>query len=375
MINLFCIRPKGFNVGNDAIYMAMQHFIYEAFGEVVNLINLPATSKYESHAKAGLTSKTIYEINQYGHGVIIGGGNLYENGELDVNLDALNALEVPMMLFSLSRGRVYNRSLELVPRTDTMPDRVMQALDRKASFALFRDQATSNHLQSIGCANHEVGGCPTIFMDRIAHRLPHIPEDLAETALISVRIPGLMSIPLDKQSQVYTHILQIADLLREQGYRDVRLLCHDHRDISFAASFPNLDYVYTGDVYSYLALLKGCALNVSYRLHSFLPCMAFERPAIKVSYDERALSLVDTVGLGDWNINMVKQPMVGQEVADRLSRLGELKQIRESLRPKWHQMYVKFDQTFSQMAELVKDYSQTVSRKSISVSPGTTMVA
>ena len=74
MINLFCIRPKGFNVGNDAIYLGMQHFVYKAFGEVINLITLPATFKYESQGKAGLTAKTIYEINQYGHGVIIGGG-------------------------------------------------------------------------------------------------------------------------------------------------------------------------------------------------------------------------------------------------------------------------------------------------------------
>jgi hypothetical protein len=54
MINLFCVRPKGFNVGNDVIFMGMQHFIYKAFGEVVNLISLPATSRYESQAKAGL---------------------------------------------------------------------------------------------------------------------------------------------------------------------------------------------------------------------------------------------------------------------------------------------------------------------------------
>ena len=128
MINLFCIRPKGFNVGNDAIYLGMQHFVYKAFGEVINLITLPATSKYESQGKAGLTAKTIYEINQYGHGVIIGGGNLYENGDLDVNLDALSALEVPLMIFSVSRGRVYNRRLELVHRTDTMPDRTIKAL-------------------------------------------------------------------------------------------------------------------------------------------------------------------------------------------------------------------------------------------------------
>src|SRR5665647_1466823 len=117
MITLFCVRPKGFNVGNDAIYLGMQHFLYEAFGEVVNLVSLPATKRYDSVAHAGLTARSIHEINQYGDGVIVGGGNLYENGELDVDLDALEALRVPLMLFSLSRGRIYGRRDELVDRT------------------------------------------------------------------------------------------------------------------------------------------------------------------------------------------------------------------------------------------------------------------
>ena len=362
MKNLFCIRPKGFNVGNDAIYMAMQHFIYNAFGEVVNLISLPATSRYENHANAGLTSRTIYDINQYGHGVIIGGGNLYENGELDVNLDALQALEVPMMIFSVSRGRVYNRSLNLVARTDTMPDRVMQALDQKSCAALFRDHATGDHLKKIGCKHTDVGGCPTVFLDRIAHRLPQVPENLAETALVSVRIPSLMSIPLDRQSQVYGDIQRIIELLRARGFQDTRLLCHDHRDIAFAASFSGIDYVYTGDVYTYLAMLRECALNVSYRLHSFLPCMSFGRPTIKISYDERALSLIETVGLDDWNINMVEQPNVAEQVVNRLDRLSELNERRAELKSDWHSMYCRFDRQFREFAQHVEGYHQSTKR-------------
>ena len=101
MITIFNIRPKALNVGNDVIFVGMEHFLHKAFGEMVNIVSIPATSKYEAHLICGLTSRTIYEINQYGHGVIIRGGNLYENGELEVNLNALKALEVPLMLFRL----------------------------------------------------------------------------------------------------------------------------------------------------------------------------------------------------------------------------------------------------------------------------------
>ncbi|HAN99886.1 MAG TPA: hypothetical protein DCQ98_21765 [Planctomycetaceae bacterium] len=363
MINLFCIRPKGFNVGNDAIYLGMQHFIYNAFGEVVNLINLPATSRYESQAKAGLTSKTIYEINQYGHGVIIGGGNLFENGELDVQLDALGALEVPLMVFSVSRGRVYNRRLELVRRTDTMPDRILKALDERVDFALLRDRATSEHMASIGCRNTTIGGCPTIYLDRMMHRLPDVPGALDRTALVSVRTPDLMSIPLEKQARVRNDILDILALLRQRGYGDVRLLCHDHRDIAFAASFSDVDYVYTGDVMTYLALLSRCALNVTYRLHSFLPCVSFGCPTIKISYDERALSLIDTLGLGEWNINMIEEPNLMGAIRDRMDRMDDLDRLKRANAPLWQAFYDQFDSTFRQFAGEVHAYHDAVEPK------------
>jgi hypothetical protein len=360
MITLFLIRPKGFNVGNDAIYLGTQHFIYEAFGEVVNLISLPATSRYESQAKAGLTARTIHEINQYGHGVILGGGNIYENGELDIDLDALEALEPPLMLFSLSRGRVYNRQRQLKDRTDAMPQRVIKALDRKARFALFRDSATGSHLEGLGCGHTAVGGCPTIFLDRMTDHLPRLPDARRRGALISVRNPNLMSIPLSKRAQVYADVPNLIDLLRSEGYDDVRLLCHDHRDIEFAASFADVEFVYTGDVTTYLAMLRSCALSVTYRLHAFLPCMAFGTPTIKISYDERSLSLIDTVGLGRWNIDMVRSDDTVSEVYERLQRLDELDALRVEARFRWQELYKINSRTFREFAREVRAYGEAL---------------
>ena len=167
MINIFCIRPKGFNIGNDIIFLALRHFIYKSFRQVVNLISLPAVSRYESQAKAGLTARIIHEINQYGHGVIVGGGNLYENGELDVDTNALLQLEPPMMLFSLSSGRIYNRVDNLVHRTDAMPPAVIAALNTKASFSMTRDNRTLEYLKNLGCKNAVCGGCPTIHLNHM----------------------------------------------------------------------------------------------------------------------------------------------------------------------------------------------------------------
>lgn len=359
MITLFSIRPKGFNVGNDAIFMGLQYFINQSFGEIVNIISLPATSRYETHQSSGLRARTVHEINQYGDGVIIGGGNLYENGELDVDLTALEALEVPCMLFSISSGRIYNRKGELVNRTDAMPKHVIQALHRKIKYSLARDHSTCGYLHDLGCDNAEVGGCPTIFLDRLANRLPTISSRDQGCVLISVRNPSLMNIPLTKQAEVYKDVNALIEFVRSQGYQDVRLLCHDHRDIAFAASFSNIDYVYTGDVYTYLTLLKNCALNITYRLHSFLPCLSFGTPTIKISYDERAISLINTVGYNDWNINIMKTTDVIGQVIDRYNRLEQLKKLRDCTQPIWNDLHAKMLGTFEQFASDVIAYKKS----------------
>jgi polysaccharide pyruvyl transferase WcaK-like protein len=353
MINLYCIRPKGFNIGNDVIHLALNHFLRSAFDQPVNIISLPATSKYESQKKAGLNSQTIYEINQFGNGLIIGGGNLYENNELEINPTALKALEVPMMLFSLSRGRIYNKNLKLVDRTDVMTDKSIKILNEKAQLSLSRDKATWEYIKSLGVDN-TLAGCPTLFMNEIPQHLIPISESSRTDALISVRTPTLMSIPVSQQYNVRDIILELIKLLNEKGYHKIRILCHDHRDISFAASFRNLEYLYTDDVYAYLTYLRNTQLNLTFRLHSFLPAIAYDVPAIKISYDERALSMLDTIGLDEWNINYLTDNVV-DEVKKRLESIEKLESLKKRLRASlWKELRETLVMSFSKFANLVK---------------------
>ncbi|MEM1331319.1 MAG: polysaccharide pyruvyl transferase family protein [Planctomycetota bacterium] len=329
MITLFCIHPHGFNIGNDAIHVALRGLLDEAFGELVNVISIPATTRFESHGRAGLSPSVVHEINQYADGVIVGGGNLFENGQLDVAPVALRALEPPMMMFSLSRGRIYGRKGQLVDRTDVMPDQTLRALHEASMLSLARDSATTSYLQSIGCERVELGGCPTVGLGSIADRLPPVAEHDRDQVLISVRNPSLMNIPLEAQAAVRGDVTQLIAQAERWGGQTPRLLCHDHRDIPFAASFRGVEYVYTGDVYRFLALLNAARLNITYRLHSALPCLAFGTPFVNVSYDERAQSVLETIGLGEWNVNLMAPGVrqsggVAGAVQDRLNDLGEL---------------------------------------------------
>ncbi len=330
MINLYCIRPKGFNIGNDVIHLALVHFIREAFQQHLNIIDLPATSKYESQKKAGLSSQTVYEVNQFGHGLIIGGGNLYENNELEINPVALKALSVPLMLFSLSRGKIYNKNLQLVDRTDVIPDDKLRLLNERADFSLSRDIATTNYISSLGCSNL-LGGCPTLFLNETPQHLVPISKQDQTDALISIRTPTLMSIPVSQQYEMKGQIEGIIALLKRKGYNHIKILCHDHRDIPFADSFKDVEFLFTSDVYTYLSYLKNTRLNITYRLHSFLPALSYGIPCIKISYDQRAISMMETVGLDKWNINLITDDVL-LEAENRINSLGKLDDLKAELK-------------------------------------------
>ena len=261
------------------------------------------------------------------------------------------------MLFSLSRGRIYNRLDELVDRTDVMTDRALRALNEKAMFSLARDEATLNYLRGLGLTKPVLGGCPTVYLDRIAQRLPNVAEADRNCTLVSVRHPSLMNISLQRQMLVHDEIAGILKLLNEQGHNDIRLLCHDHRDIPFAASFGNIPYVYIPDPHAYLALLQHCRLNVTYRVHSALPCLALGTPFIKLSYDERAISLMETVGFGEWNIDIVKSADVVGDVADRLAHLDRIQAIKVSAKARWATLKQTQDSAMTQFAEAVRAHS------------------
>lgn len=308
MYTIAVIRPFGHNVGNHAINFALRHMLYESFGRLVSVIDYPATSKHESTVKAGLTPGTVHEINRCADGVIVGGGNLFENDELAVDARALAALQPPLLLFSNSRGRIYDRHGKLSERSDVMPDSKLRVLLSRADLSLSRDSATHRHLANIDDRD-QLGWCPTISLNRYAKHLPILPEREDVGTLVSIRTPALMNIPYVLQSQIQAHIEAAIDQLRETGHRRIRLLCNDSRDLDFATAFrytKQVDSVHTNDVYQYLSLIRSARLVVSYRLHATLPAVAYGTPVINIAYDERAQSLTDDLGITAASLNLVE---------------------------------------------------------------------
>ena len=209
-------------------------------------------------------------MNRFADGIVVGGGNLFENGQLAVDLQALSALRVPMMLIGLSHGRIYDRTGELVSRSDSLPSATIRALVAKACVTLVRDDASRAMLEALDLTAVEVGGCPTLF-------LAESPRVEAEDTpiIISVRHPGRISAPPALQWRVPEDVRGIIAGLRARFARQILIACHDYTDIEFASGFPEAPLVYYDDVERYVQALRGCWLSITYRLHAFLPCLAF----------------------------------------------------------------------------------------------------
>ena len=307
-MNLFFVRPNTRNIGNDIIAFATAELLYEVFGAATNVVNTPAL---EGPQFGGLVARQIYDINRLADGVVVGGGNLFENGQISYDAQAVQALRRPMLLIGLSHGRIAGRDGVPEVRTDALHPNAIRHLVERSTVTLVRDVASHAILHELGVES-QVGGCPTLFLP------PNGDDILADgDLLISVRHPSRMNVPPTLQWRIADDLRRLITVMRTEFARPVRLGCHDYIDLEFAAGFPEAATVYFDNVDRYIAALRSCAVNVSYRLHAFLPCVAFGTHSIHLSYDERGRSMLETIGMSAWDINLLEETDCISAIMDR----------------------------------------------------------
>lgn len=324
MPTLFCVRPATGNIGNDLINRATADLLESVFGPDTAIVNIPALrgARY-----GGLTASQVYDMNRLADGVVVGGGNLFENGQLTIEPQALAALRVPLMLIGMSHGRIYDEGGDLVDRTDAMPPETIRRLADKASVVLVRDHGSQRILDDLGVGRVEVGGCPSMFM------APNAPGGFpAERILVSIRHPGRMCVVPELQWRVADDVRRLLAALEDAYGPTVSLVCHDYADIEFAKGFPRTPLLYFDDVERYIGALRACRLSITYRLHAFLPCLSFGTPSIHISYDERGKEMVATAGMGAWDIDLTRERDVVAAVMARAENLDRYRALRSAAR-------------------------------------------
>ena len=322
MPTLFCIRPATPNIGNDLINISTSKMLYETFGDDLSIVNVPALW---NGSRGGLTKEQVYDMNRFADGVIVGGGNLFENGQVSLDRHALDTLRVPMMLIGLSHGRIREPSGEWMSRSDSMPADAIRQLVAKATVAMVRDTASQALLEEIGGGAVELGGCPSLFLPANSSN-----QTANGRVLLSIRHPARMSVPPALQWRTAEDVRRLIAMLREAYGNVVHLVCHDYMDLEFAAGFPDTPHLYFDDVHLYVAALRQCRLNVSYRLHAFLPCLAFGVPSIHLSYDERGKAMVATAGMAPWDIDLISETDLVGAVMSRMENLDEYRRLKSA---------------------------------------------
>lgn len=350
MFTIANLRPFGTNVGNHAINFALRRLVYQAFGRLVSLVEIPASPS------EGFSPATVHSINSFADGVIVGGGNIYENNALMINEQALKALEPPLMLFSNSMGRVYGRFDDLTQRSDAMPDSKIRALLARADLSVSRDSSTHEWISKLG-GEDRIGWCPTINLGNYRKHLPPLPENEITGVLISVRNPSLMNVSLRHQVRVRGIIASAVETLRSSGFRRIRILCNDTRDLEFANSFRSLqiDSVFAADVYEYLSLLEKADFLLSFRLHATLPAISFDTPVVNVTYDERAESLLRDLSVQDSSVHLVRDTGDAELLIQNRIRSGGFV-ISEEVRRTWDTIALSQLGFMREFRELVLGY-------------------
>jgi hypothetical protein len=66
--------------------------------------------------------------------------------------------------------------------------------------------------------------------------------------------------------------------------------------------------------------------------------------------------MMETIGLGGWDIDMVRTKAVVSQVRDRYRRLGDLHGLRAQAQPRWEELYAVTASTFQKFAAEVVAY-------------------
>jgi polysaccharide pyruvyl transferase WcaK-like protein len=143
-----------------------------------------------------------------------------------------------------------------------------------------------------------------------------------------------MSVPPPLQWRIAEDLRRLIAALRTEYPLPIRLACHDYIDLEFAAGFPDAVPAYFDDAGRYMAALRSCALNVSYRLHGFLPCLAFGTHSIHLSYDERGRSMLGTIGMESWDIDLLRERDCIAAVMDRARAPDRYQSARRAALPR-----------------------------------------
>ena len=315
--NVFCVRPRTGDVGDEAVFLVVRHYLREAFGPWVNVVSVDA--RRDGHGPSGITSRTAYELGLFGHGVVLcGGAPLDRQPWLELDCEALEDLPAPLWV---------------VGWPDGMEPWVIEGLARKAVAVSCLDARSLRRFEGHDAALSELGGCATLFADR-AMLKGAVGQAQAGQVLLVVRDPMRTPLHGTRRTKLAADQREVARLLRAR-HPSVRMLAVSDAGRHLAASIGDLDYLYTEDAHTWHDLLRQSALVVSFRAETALACAGLGVPFVHVACGDDGLGAMAAAGLDDWSIDLQSCSDIPGAVSARLDQLGSLETKRLTAMGRW----------------------------------------
>lgn len=339
---VYCLRPRAGNLADEAVFSVVRRQVRAAFGPWVNLISLPLGG--DPLGRAGITSRTVYDLNHGGHGVIIcGSADARSDEVLDFDPAALDALDLPLMGLNWSGRGTHDADGAPAVRVLGLREDHLRRLAARTAWLVCRDPRTRNWLVAGGAEHTALGGCPTLALepDPVAWE-----EACPETgAVVTVRDPARMGIPASQRADFVGALREMMAALRRAGHARVHLVCVDAGDLPFAQSLARTDFFYADRLETFWDIVRPSALHVTFREDVALMCAALGLPFVHLACSEDARRPLETAGLWHWSMGLDALGGLGQRVVQQSARFEDLATLRLAALPRW----ATFERTTTRM--------------------------
>ncbi len=329
---VYCLRPRPVSLADEALFGVVRRHLRAAFGPWVNLVSRPLGS--DALGRAGLTSRTVYDLNYGGHGVLIcGSADARSDEVLDFDPAALAALDLPLLGLNWSGRGVLDADGRPALRVFGLREDHLRLLAERTNWLVCRDDRTRDWLVAGGAAHAVTGGCPTLALE---------PEPVAweeacpETgAVITVRDPARMGIPATARADFVGALRALVAGLRRAGYPSVHLVCVDEGDLPFAQSLARTDFFYADRLETFWDVVRPSALHVTFREDVALMCAALGLPFVHLACGEDTRRPLETAGLWHWSMGLDDLGGLSLRVVQQAARFDELSTLRLAALPRW----------------------------------------
>lgn len=327
-------------MGQLASDLVVRQRLEEALGPRVNVVFL--RGRCDGFGRSGLTSRTVYEINMFGHGLVVCGDTEAPAEPAEaLDVEAAAQVDVPSVLCGfVARGR----TLAGLDPTQYTP------LTEGCVAALGNEPGAVVALRAAN-ADAALAAPLALFSERVT-----VPSAAPSGVLLPVRNPAKLPLEPERRTAVHAEVRALVDRLRAAGHEDVRLLCQDASDLSFAAAYADLEYAYTADPYRWLGWLRAAELVVSFRLEASLACAASSVPFVHLAADDGAKATLQSVGLAPWSIDLRESAALPLDVMDRVAELPEQAVHRIATMASWGDYDRRTSDAFSRFAQAVRDH-------------------